>query len=52
MTDKDIELLASIDQMITDAPKLGLCSLSFRTLKSEVERLMQERDTAITTALQ
>jgi hypothetical protein len=47
MNEKDKELLASIDQMITDAPKLGLCSVSFRTLKDEVKRLIEERDAAI-----
>lgn len=46
MTDKDKDLLESIDQMISDAPKFGICSISFRALKLEVERLIREKDTA------
>lgn len=52
MNEKDKELLASIDQMIEDAPKLGLCSISFRTLKDEVERLIGERNATVNPEIQ
>ena len=36
------ELLESIDQMIEQAPSVGLCALPFRILRKEVSELVTE----------
>ena len=35
-------LLKSIDDMIEQAPEIGICPLVFKSLKIEVERLISE----------
>ena len=35
-------LLKSIDDMIEQAPEIGICPLVFKSLKIEVERLIEE----------
>lgn len=42
--ERDKALLASIDDMIRLAPKLGICPLVFKNLKEEVLFIMGERD--------
>lgn len=44
MSKRDEILLASIDDMIRTAPKLGICPLVFQKLKEEVLFIMGERD--------
>lgn len=44
MKEQDIILLAAIDDMISQAPSVGICPTAFRTLKKEVIRIMGERD--------
>lgn len=43
---RDEVLLKAIDDMIIKAPTLGVCPMTFRALKAEVNRLIQERDDA------
>lgn len=43
---RDEVLLKAIDDMIIKAPALGVCPMTFRALKAEVNRLIQERDDA------
>ena len=47
MNEKDKVLLSSIDEMIKDAPNIGIMPLVFIQLKKEVERIIKERDEAI-----
>lgn len=42
--ERDRVILDAIDSYIRMAPELGVCGLSFVILKSEVERIMEERD--------
>lgn len=42
MTDK--ELLSGLDEMIEQAPTVGLCSYPFKVVREEVERIIHERD--------
>ena len=44
MNDKERNeiLLKSIDDLIEQAPKIGICPLVFKTLRIEVERLISE----------
>lgn len=44
MTEKDKTLLAGVDEMITQAPEVGLCAMPFKILRDEIERLISERD--------
>lgn len=37
-------ILKTLDECINDSPKWGICPTVFRTLKSEVERIIEERD--------
>lgn len=43
---RDEVLLKAIDDMIVKAPAIGVCPMTFRALKAEVNRLIQERDDA------
>lgn len=43
---RDEVLLKAIDDMIVKAPSIGVCPMTFRALKAEVNRLIQERDDA------
>lgn len=40
--DRNAILLKSIDDLIEQAPEIGICPLVFRSLKIEVERLIEE----------
>ena len=40
--DRNAILLRSIDDMIEQAPEIGICPLVFKSLKIEVERLISE----------
>ena len=44
MNDKERNeiLLKSIDDLIEQAPEIGICPLVFKTLRIEVERLISE----------
>lgn len=37
-------LLKSIDDLIEQAPEIGICPLVFKTLRIEVERLISENE--------
>lgn len=41
---RDEIILETLDECINDSPKWGICPTVFRTLKSEVERIIEERD--------
>ena len=41
---RDEMVLLSLDDMIDNAPELGLLALPFIELKKEFERIMKERD--------
>lgn len=43
---RDEVLLKAIDDMIVKAPSVGVCPMTFRALKAEVTRIIQERDDA------
>lgn len=43
---RDEVLLKAIDDMIVKAPAIGVCPMTFRALKAEVTRIIQERDDA------
>jgi len=51
MTDQDKELLACIDELIKDAPSIGIPGLPFRILREKVEALITEKDAARETVL-
>lgn len=40
----DAELLSGIDEMIKDAPSVGLCPLPFKLIRDAVAELIKERD--------
>ena len=40
----DAELLAGLDEMIKDAPEVGLCSFPFKVIRDAVAELIAERD--------
>lgn len=40
----DAELLSGIDEMIKDAPGVGLCPLPFKIIRDRVAELIKERD--------
>ena len=40
----DAELLAGIDEMIKDAPGVGLCTMPFKMIRDAVAKLIAERD--------
>lgn len=42
--DRDFALLSAIDDMIADAPHIGVCSVALRKVKEEVLFIMGERD--------
>lgn len=42
--ERDRVILDAIDSYIRMAPELGVCGLSFKILKDEVENIMAERD--------
>ena len=44
MRKKDQELLAGIDEMIEQAPQVGLCTFPFKILRDSVAGLIDERD--------
>lgn len=46
MNDKERNeiLLKSIDDLIEQAPEMGICPLVFKTLRIEVERLISENE--------
>lgn len=41
---RDEIILETLDECINDSPKWGICPTVFRTLKSEVQSIMEERD--------
>ena len=41
------ELLAGLDEMIKDAPGIGLCTMPFKMIRDAVADLIRERDNAI-----
>lgn len=44
MTEKDRALLSGVDEMIEQAPSVGLCAFPFKILREEIENLISERD--------
>ena len=44
MTNQDTQLLADIDQMIEQAPEIGICPLPFKLLRERVEVLVAQKN--------
>lgn len=42
MTQDDTQLLESIQQMIDEAPQVGLCAMPFRIIYQRMDELMRE----------
>lgn len=44
MSEHEKQIIAGVREMAQDAPKVGLCSLPFKILADEIERIIAERE--------